>query len=289
MAKKKKIEVIDPILTRVTNFHKRWGIEISDEERWDSFHSRVLNAFTFGIGKEIIYDTLTEDEFLDLLGVHFSASVSALDMVIQYDRKFLDSPVYLYLRDTKDIKKFLFALECIFWMERLDYDKKFDFLEKIKEIIVLTGIPIEVVETDESVLFYPAGAKLLDEKLVNDNLNWLSEFPDSYEPFKIAITNIGIKGKERHVVDSLRLSLELLFKSVLKNSKSLENQKEELGKFLKSKGTSPEISNLFWVVQNYYLSYQNSNAKHNNSVNSTEVEFILYLTGTLMRFLITCK
>lgn len=142
-------------------------------------------------------------------------------------------------------------------------------------------------ETDTEILFYPAGAKLLDEKLVNDNLDWLQRYPKSYEPFKIAVTELGVKGKERHVLDNLRLSLELLLKELLNNGKSLENQKNEVGQYLKAKKTSPEITNLFWVVSDYYSKYQNENAKHSTEAPSDEVEFILYLTGTLMRFLLT--
>ena len=138
-------------------------------------------------------------------------------------------------------------------------------------------------------MFYPEGAELLDAKLVNDNLDWLTDFPNVYSPFKDALQHIGMKGKERFVVDNLRLSLELLLKEKLKNSKSIEKQKDEIGKYLKEKNTSSEISNLFWQALDYYSKYQNNNAKHNDTVNPDEVEFILYLTGTLMRFILTQK
>lgn len=98
---------------------------------------------------------------------------------------------------------------------------------------------------------------------------------------------IGIQGKERNVVDHLRLSLELLLKDIFNNGKSLENQKSDIGNYLKSKNISPEISNLLEKVLDYYAKYQNNKAKHDCAVLSSEVEFILYLTGTVMRFLLT--
>jgi len=67
----------------------------------------------------------------------------------------------------------------------------------------------------------------------------------------------------------------------------LENQKNEIGLYLKSKNVSVELSNLIWIVMDYHSKYQNNKAKYENIVPADEVEFILYLTGTLMRFLLT--
>ncbi len=77
------------------------------------------------------------------------------------------------------------------------------------------------------------------------------------------------------------------FLAVLKNTKSLENQKEFIGKYLKTRNTSAEISNLFWTVLDYYSKYQNDKIKHADNAKVDEVEFLLYLTGTVMRFMLT--
>ena len=50
----------------------------------------------------------------------------------------------------------------------------------------------------------------------------------------------------RNLLDDLRFSLEVLVKAILKNSKSLENQKAELGNFLKENGISVEIRKLIY-------------------------------------------
>lgn len=46
---------------------------------------------------------------------------------------------------------------------------------------------------------------------------------------------------------------------------------------------------MYWKLINYYTKYQNNYAKHNDKVkvDSSEIEFILYLTGTFIRFLLT--
>jgi hypothetical protein len=172
-------------------------------------------------------------------------------------------------------------------MDTIDQDNKNAFLEDIEQAIQITGVPIEIANTEKDIFLYPAGAKLLDEKLVNDNLNWLSAYPNSYQLFKDALISIGMKGKERHIIDNLRLSLELLLKAVLNNNSSLEKQKSDLGNFFKANKTSTEISNLYMQVLDYFTKYQNDKAKHSDTAKVEEVEFILYLTGNLMRFIRT--
>ena len=272
---------------RIENFHKRWNVELTEFDRWTNFKNRVLNSYSAKIGVEILENSKSEDEFFKLIGIHKKRVKSNFEINISYHRKLIESPTYNYFFEEGDIKKFILALEVIFWMDTIELESKYDLLDDIKDAIIITAVPLVVTEIEEDVLFYPAGAKLLDEKLVNDNLYWLIKYPRSYETFKISLSEIGVKGKERNVIDNLRLSFELLLKELLNNSKSLEKQQADLGQYLKAKKTSTEISNLFWQVLDYYSKYQNDKAKHSNNAQGDEVEFILYLTGTLIRFLLT--
>ena len=88
-------------------------------------------------------------------------------------------------------------------------------------------------------------------------------------------------------MDDLRFSLEVLVKAILKNSKSLENQKAELGNFLKENGISVEIRNLYTdKILDFYIKYQNNNVKHSENFNEIEVDFIFEQTAVLMILLI---
>ena len=79
----------------------------------------------------------------------------------------------------------------------------------------------------------------------------------------------------------------MLVKAILKNSKSLENQKSELGNFLKENSISGEIINLYTdKILKFYTDYQNNNVKHNENYNEIEVDFIFEQTAVLMRLLI---
>ena len=239
-----------------------------------------MNSYTSVISKQIEKSNTT-DEFFTLIGIHRKK-----ESIVDTDL-FEIHPIYVYFINANSINDFLFGLQVLFWMKTVTIEAKNRFLKSIQDIIVITGVPLVIKQTNADVLLYPAGAKLFDRKLVDDNLDWLSKYPKSYEVYKRALMKVGKKGEEREIVDCLRLSLELLIKAILHNKKSLENQKNELGNYLKLKNVSVEISNLFWTLLDYYSKYQNSNAKHENIVPLDEVEFILYLTGVFMRFLLT--
>ena len=267
------------ILLRVEGFYRRWDIPLDVTDRWNSFKNRALNFYISDISKQMEKDSST-DEFFQIIGIHREVKV--------FETIFLErNPIYDYFIKAKNIQEVLLGIQVIFWMENITIEAKKRFLKNIQDAIVITGVPLVIKQANTDILLYPAGAKLLDRKLVDDNLDWLSQYPKSYELFKNALLKTNKKGEEREIVDCLRLSLELLIKDILQNKKSLENQKNELGNYFKSKNVSVELSNLFWTILDYYSKYQNNNAKHENGVPSDEVEFILYLTGVLMRFLLT--
>ena len=75
-------------------------------------------------------------------------------------------------------------------------------------------------------------------------------------------------------------------KQFLGNNKSLENQTKDLGVYLKDKNLSPEVSNMFFKLIDCYAKYNNLHAKHDDSVDENELDFLLYLTGSFIHFLI---
>ena len=93
---------------------------------------------------------------------------------------------------------------------------------------------------------------------------------------------------ERNTLDDMRLSLELLVKKLLRNDKSLENNINEICNFLKEKHIANELRNTFRTLVDYYTKYQNNHVKHDEKVNSLEIEFIMEQTSIMMKFLIRC-
>lgn len=123
-------------------------------------------------------------------------------------------------------------------------------------------------------------------KSVTETKHWLNGYPDSLKLYNEALQKYQQGIYQRNILDDMRLSLELLLKTLLNNKKSLENQFEIVGKELKNKNVSKEVSNLFTTVLTYYSNYQNQYIKHNDNVKSEEVELIINQTNTIMIFLI---
>jgi len=275
------------IENKINGFYKRWNVELSENEKWNNFKNRILNSFISNLANNFLDDDVCDEEFFKLIGIHKRyAKLDTLTFSLS-GKSFEDCLTYKYFTEQTDIKKLLLGIEAITWMETVKLENKLNFIREIDEIIKITNIPIELKLVNSEIVLYKSGAKLLDENTVNDNLDWLVQFPPIYDTFKQGLTEFGVIGRERQVIDNLRLSLELLLKEKLNNSKSLENQQAELGKYLKSKSISSEISNMYWVIIDYYSKYQNNKIKHSSDANPGEVEFILYLTGTLMRLLLT--
>lgn len=125
-----------------------------------------------------------------------------------------------------------------------------------------------------------------NEQLIVKTKHWLNGFPKSLKLYEEAILKFTNKSFERNLLDDLRLSLELLLKSILNNNKSLENQISDLGAFIQSKGGSKELVNMFQKLIDYYSKYQNTYIKHNDHIIEEEIELMLELTSTFMKHLI---
>lgn len=116
----------------------------------------------------------------------------------------------------------------------------------------------------------------------NNTEVFLSKYPEAYKLYISAKEKYSQGIYDRNVLDDLRLSLELLMKSVLKNNKPLEKQKDSLGNYLKENGYSKEVSNLFVKILKYYTLYQNKHVKHDDRINKNDITTIIDLTTLIM-------
>ena len=131
-----------------------------------------------------------------------------------------------------------------------------------------------------------ASDKSSEELLIIKTKNSLNNYQNPYNKYIEAISNYDKNLNKRHILDDMRLSLELLLKDILKNSKSLENQIPDLGKKLEEKEISIEIRNLLTQVIKCYCKYQNENVKHNDNINESEVKFVIEQTSVFINFII---
>jgi hypothetical protein len=281
------------IKMRVQNFYRRWNIEYDEQRRVLEFKNRILSTIEEILGKIFLSDKDLLRNYMKLVGesyvdTEFSPIGSAISVLTI--RKFEDSPVYKLILNETEFNRIILYIQCLFWLD-IGTNQKEKLYEKLKLDIDLSLLDIKIKKIkDGEYLLYPAGAKLLDEKVINDVLDWLVDYPESYKLFESALRKYNTHGEERNLLDDLRLSLELLLRQILNNKKSLENQKNDLGKYLDGKGISKEAINIYTQLISSYSAYQNEHIKHNykpdTEIKKSEVEFLIYLTGTFMRFLL---
>lgn len=126
----------------------------------------------------------------------------------------------------------------------------------------------------------------INSDLIKKNLIQLVDFPESGRLFQSALDKLNEGKHERNLIDDLRLSLECLLKQKFNNDKSLENQIDSLGTYLKDTNTSKEITNMIVKLIDYYSKYQNTYIKHNDGVKSDELDLLVNLTSSFTNFLI---
>jgi hypothetical protein len=292
---------------KIKNFYKRWNIEYDEDKRFTDFKNRALSTIDNTLGELFLSDENLERRFLKLIAKYFpqskkyipTSAVSAFNNISKMassleikEIKFKDSLVYRFLSEENEFTKFIQYLQSIFWLD-LDSEVKEELYLGFEEDVMLSLLDIQIKRIKrDNIIFYPKGSKLLDEKVVNDVLDWLISYPKVLKSFKSALEKYQDKIYQRNLIDDLRLSLELLLKKILNNKERLEKQKTFLSEYMKKKNVPKELNNMYGQLIYYYIEYQNKYAKHDDKVDkvdSSEIEFIIYLTGTFIRFLMTLE
>lgn len=112
----------------------------------------------------------------------------------------------------------------------------------------------------------------------------LEDAPNPMKLYDDAVTYLyGIDS--RAALDSLRLCIEQLMKDTLGNSKPLEKQKDDLGKYLKAKGLSNEIRTQALNTLESFTRYQNNNVKHYFKDEYVEKDFVFSMGESLIKVL----
>lgn len=126
----------------------------------------------------------------------------------------------------------------------------------------------------------------IDETLTEKTRHWLENHEEALKLYQKALDKYKHGQFERSLLDDLRLSLEKLLHSLLGNEKSLENQISNIGGFIKERGGSPELRNMLVQLINYYTDYQNTYIKHDDAVIDEEVEFVVEITSSFMKYIV---
>lgn len=164
-------------------------------------------------------------------------------------------------------------------------------IDLLKKYLESLNIPYELIEDEDGYFIFPKGAKELDDALVSEPLEWLSEYPQTQKEWieALKVYSSLTDDNASDVADKFRKALERFFQEFFGKTKSLENLKSEYGAYLKVRGIPAEISNNFEALQKSYTDFMNNYAKHHNKTSKNILEYIMYQTGNIIRLLITLK
>ncbi|MBR3959991.1 MAG: hypothetical protein IKJ81_08105 [Bacteroidales bacterium] len=157
-----------------------------------------------------------------------------------------------------------------------------DSIEK-PSFFKLTQKGYDYIYDDKALLDCCFDNEIAKQESVSKTRALLVSYPNIQQQVDQALAKIEAGIDERNVIDDFRLSLELLLREVLGNNKSLENQTAEIGQYLKNKGVSAQFRNMFEKMIDYYSKYQNEYVKHNDKVESSEIDFVVNITLLFMR------
>lgn len=126
----------------------------------------------------------------------------------------------------------------------------------------------------------------VDTKIIAKTRHWVDSYPRAQRAYEQAIEKFENGEYQRNTLDDMRFSLEMLVKDLLKNERSLENNKNDLATALKCRKVSAEFRNMVTTLVSYFCTYQNDHVKHNDNIKENELEYTIEFTSTVMKFLI---
>ena len=204
---------------------------------------------------------------------------------------FSSTPVYSAVHSSESEWELVKALQFLFWvLEENSCPEINAAYEAIREAFNLSPfINVTIAKHGQRILFYPRGARLLDEAAIDDTLAWLDRYPTVADHFAKALKYYYEKDVEhyRNLLDELRVALEQLVQRLLGNNKTLENNKSLLFSWLEKRKIHQALRKFIKeTVFGTYMVYQNDAVKHREAWKPKEIEFNIYLIGTCMRFLL---
>nr|WP_122011710.1 hypothetical protein [Maliibacterium massiliense] len=297
---KKKVTVVEAnaenseLISRTEGFSQRFNIVMPQNEK-THFKNRCISAIGEFVGDDSAILNRISSEAFNLMGVVYTPDDSMSLFSFNND-VFSRTKLYglltqddLNIKDDETLFRWLMMMEHILNSDTIKDNRRKALAFKIAESLKASSINAVLCDTADGYLFYPANAELLDQKLVVDILNWLGSYPAAKEQYNVALRACLKGDRTRSVIDSLRLSVELFLRQVFNNHSSLENQQREVGKYLKQKNITVEVCNMYVKLLNYFTTYNNQHIKHNDHsdvISAAEIEYLVYTTGSFLRFII---
>jgi len=277
------------------NYREELGIGYCDEKKFKYFLNRLFNK----LGEPMKVPTATRliapndyRTFCDLVGIQIDYYVLdanpmddgkryqyCLDVLKEHSADFLDFLSYaVSFVNSIGIRKGMTSVR------NREY-----YADILIDALKTAHIEFELVMEKDEYFIFPKGAAELDSVLISQPLEWLKDYPKSHKTYCIALRQYSEGVYIRDVADNLRKALEDFLREFLGNEKDLNGNKKEAETYLKQANANPQLVNMFGSLLTHYYLLNNDIAKHNDKVDKTYLEFLLYQTGIFIRMLIVVR
>ena len=267
------------------DYREALGIGFSDPDKVRYFVTIVFNFLESA--SDFIRSNINQDEYFMFCNTTGTSFVQNMGFGDGYSLilKVLES-------NSHDLKCFLAYyiafINCIKDDDSKNVIRK-DCMYSLCNALDRAHIPYEVKSDKNGYFIFPKGAKELDDALVSQPFEWLSDYPNARKTYEIALRQYSDGTYIRDVADNLRKTLEAFLQEFLGNEKNLETNKNEICKYLGKQDVDPGIAGLFQSLINAYKNINDRLVKHNDHLDKKLLEFLLYQTGVLIRMVISVK
>ena len=276
----------------MSNFNERFDIPVDIEAERQKFIARVSNEIFDDLpgGKMFYKSSITQDE-VEAYHRRVRPIVSFLGKPYQPSGSIHTKTKLTSYIDIGNFLEVLKTIEAIYATEHVwggnPFGNRQEIIdEKVNAILAQSELDIGIRWQDGK--FWPKGAELLDEQLVNDPLKWLrtnghSTVIDSFEKalrhFLEAETRPDVLS---NVIEDAYKGLEALAKIILGNDRDLSQNREKFVSEIKGKEFHKKLLKEY---VDYGCKYRHGADPESPRPQPTitEAEFFLYFTGTFLR------
>lgn len=274
----------------VFDFKKRFGQPINIEEIKKDFINKINHFLFKGIDKHIGSKYYRSNELFNYLCL--SLNKEPEEVLKEYNRDPYSDPNYIpplkYLT-RNDYRTTLIVIEVLhqYFINSNEYAKE-QWIEKIDKVVKFAiNQPVSLKISWRDGKFYPEEAKELSEKLIQEPLEWLENYPKVSSIFKNALDHYSkslqdfIKRKD--VISNSFQAVEELVRSFLKNDKSFDNN---FGEFIEKL----KLNNHWKQILNRYKELSKEFGRHPGREEfipeQSDTEAFLYLSGLILRLIL---
>jgi hypothetical protein len=266
-----------PLPHMTEKFHERFNIPFSMDEAKRRFINRA--------GNEIFRKNEWNRTFHQLLLRAVATTLGEVFLIVKDFRDYIKEDFSNSLQGIEGIYSFL---EGVLPNELKGFDTR------VQEIINFSEYDLGI--RWESGRFYPTGAKLLDDSLVNESLKWLrvKSFQTVFTPFEKALDHL-LRARSKpellaDVITDAYEAMEALAKVVTGKDQALDANQDA---FLKLICASEEYKQILHESLRKYRSFAHkfrhgaATPEKKPSIGYAEAESFIYLTGLFIRLVIS--